>query len=166
MGFGAEIVSAQESDLGEILSHVLPEDLLRYGLIPEFVGRLPIVATLDLLDEGALVKILTEPKNALIKQYQKLFELDGVSLEFEQEALRMIAQKAIERKTGARGLRSILEGIMLNVMYDIPSRDDVEKCIVTKDTVLNSADPILILTDGQKVKKASKKQKEKKESVS
>ncbi len=166
MGFGAEIVSAQESDLGEILSHVLPEDLLRYGLIPEFVGRLPIVATLDLLDEGALVKILTEPKNALIKQYQKLFELDGVALEFEQEALRMIAQKAIERKTGARGLRSILEGIMLNVMYDIPSRDDVEKCIVTKDTVLNSADPILILTDGQKVKKPSKKQKEKKESVS
>ncbi|HHW70107.1 MAG TPA: ATP-dependent Clp protease ATP-binding subunit ClpX [Clostridiales bacterium] len=166
MGFGAEIVSAQETDLGEILAHVLPEDLLRYGLIPEFVGRLPIVATLDMLDEDALVKILTEPKNALIKQYQKLFELDGVTLEFEEEALKMIAKKAIERKTGARGLRSILESIMLNVMYDIPSRDDVEKCIVTKDTVLNNADPILILTDGQKIKKSNKKQKEKKESVS
>src|SRR5690606_2854443 len=105
-------------------------------------------------------------KNALIKQYQKLFELDGVTLEFEEEALKMIAKKAIERKTGARGLRSILESIMLNVMYDIPSRDDVEKCIVTKDTVLNNADPILILTDGQKIKKSNKKQKEKKESVS
>jgi len=124
------------------------------------------VATLDMLDEDALVKILTEPKNALIKQYQKLFELDGVTLEFEEEALKMIAKKAIERKTGARGLRSILESIMLNVMYDIPSRDDVEKCIVTKDTVLNNADPILILTDGQKIKKSNKKQKEKKESVS
>lgn len=166
IGFGAEIVSADKDDVGEILTQVLPEDLLKYGLIPEFVGRLPIIATLNSLDEEALVKILTEPKNALVKQYQKLFEIDGVLLEFEQEALKMIAQKAIERKTGARGLRSILESIMLNVMYDIPSRDDVEKCIVTRDTVLNNADPMLILTDGQKVKKSNKKQKEKRESVS
>ncbi len=166
IGFGAEIVSADKDDVGEILTQVLPEDLLKYGLIPEFVGRLPIIATLNSLDEEALVKILTEPKNALVKQYQKLFEIDGVLLEFEQEALKLIAQKAIERKTGARGLRSILESIMLNVMYDIPSRDDVEKCIVTRDTVLNNADPMLILTDGQKVKKSNKKQKEKRESVS
>ena len=166
MGFGAEIVSDKENDADEILTHVLPEDLLSYGLIPEFVGRLPIVATLRLLDEDALVKILTEPKNALVKQYQKLFKMDGATLEFEDEALKMIATKAIERKTGARGLRAILEGIMLNVMYDIPSRDDVEKCIVTKDTVLNDADPILILTDGHKAKKSSKKSKEKRESVS
>lgn len=166
MGFGAEIVSDKENSSDEILTHVLPEDLLNYGLIPEFVGRLPIVATLQLLDEEALVRILTEPKNALVKQYQKLFKMDGATLEFEEEALKMIATRAIERKTGARGLRAILEGIMLNVMYDIPSRDDVEKCIVTKDTVLNNADPILILTDGHKAKQSSKKQKEKRESVS
>jgi ATP-dependent Clp protease ATP-binding subunit ClpX len=140
--------------------------LLKYGLIPEFVGRLPIIATLQSLDEEALVKILKEPKNALVKQYQKLFEMDGVVLEFEDEALHLIAQKAIERKTGARGLRAILEDIMLNVMYDIPSRDDIEKCIITKDTIINNQEPILILTDGQKPRKALKKPKEKKETAS
>ncbi|NMA95324.1 MAG: ATP-dependent Clp protease ATP-binding subunit ClpX [Clostridiales bacterium] len=166
MGFGAEIVNTSKADVDEVLTNVLPEDLLSYGLIPEFVGRLPIMATLRTLDEDALVKILTQPKNALVKQYKKLFKMDGAILEFEDEALEIIATKAIERKTGARGLRSILESIMLNVMYDIPSRDDVEKCIVTKDTVLNDSDPILILTDGRKSKRTSRKPKEKKESVS
>lgn len=166
MGFGAEIRSNQNYDIGEILSQILPEDLLKYGLIPEFVGRVPVVVTLNSLDEEALVQILKEPKNALVKQYQKLLEMDGVTLEFEEEALRLIAKKAIERKTGARGLRAILEGIMLNVMYDVPSRNDVEKCIITKDTVINNSDPILILSEGQKGRKGVKRSKEKKESVS
>ena len=166
MGFGAEIRSAQNQDVGQILSQILPEDLLRYGLIPEFVGRVPVVVTLNSLDEDALIQILKEPKNALVKQYQKLLEMDGVALEFEDEALRLIAKKAVERKTGARGLRAILEGIMLNVMYDIPSRDDVEKCIITRDTINNNSDPILILSEGQKGRKGMKKSKEKKESVS
>ena len=112
------------------------------------------------------MQILTEPKNALVKQYQKLFEMDGVTLEFEEEALRVIAKKAIERKTGARGLKAILEDIMLNVMFDIPSRNDVEKCIITKDTILNGSDPILIISEGQRARKATKKQREKRESVS
>jgi len=166
IGFGADLRSKSSQDIGEILKNILPEDLLKYGLIPEFVGRLPIIATLQSLDEEALVKILKEPKNALVKQYQKLFEMDGVVLEFEDEALHLIAQKAIERKTGARGLRAILEDIMLNVMYDIPSRDDIEKCIITKDTIINNQEPILILTDGQKPRKALKKPKEKKETAS
>jgi len=166
MGFGAEIVSRKEKDVGEILENILPEDLLKYGLIPEFVGRLPIIVTLHSLDEQALIKILTEPKNALIKQYAKLFEMDGVTLEFEPEALELIAKKAIERKTGARGLRAILEDIMLNVMYEIPSRDDIDKCIITKDTVENHSEPILSIADAQKPRKALKKPKEKKESVS
>jgi len=166
IGFGAEIRSTQDTDIGEILAQILPEDLLKYGLIPEFVGRVPVIVTLNALDEEALVQILTEPKNALIKQYQKLLEMDGVNLEFEEEALKLIASKAIERKTGARGLRAILEEIMLNVMYEIPSRDDVEKCIITKDTVENNSDPILILSEGQKGRKGIKKTKEKRESVS
>ena len=166
IGFGAEIRSNQDADIGEILSQILPEDLLKYGLIPEFVGRVPVIVTLNSLDEEALIKILKEPKNALVKQYQKLLEMDGVSLEFEEEALRLIAHKAIERKTGARGLRAILEEIMLNVMYEIPSRDDVEKCIITRDTVENYSDPILILSEGQKGRKGMKKTKEKRESVS
>jgi ATP-dependent Clp protease ATP-binding subunit ClpX len=166
IGFGADVRSKSSQDIGEILKNILPEDLLKYGLIPEFVGRLPIIATLQSLDEEALIKILKEPKNALVKQYQKLFEMDGVTLEFEDEALNVIAKKAIERKTGARGLRAILEDIMLNVMYDIPSRDDIEKCIITKDTILNRQDPILIIADGQKPRKPVKKPKEKKETAS
>ncbi len=166
IGFGADVQSNVQRDIGEILKHILPEDLLKYGLIPEFVGRLPVIATLNSLNEEALISILTEPKNALVKQYQKLFEMDGVSLEFEEEALKVIAKKAIERKTGARGLRAILEEIMLNVMYEIPSRGDVEKCIITKDTILNNMEPILILADSQKPGKTAKKVKEKKESVS
>jgi ATP-dependent Clp protease ATP-binding subunit ClpX len=166
IGFGAEIQSRVSQDVGEILKDILPEDLLKYGLIPEFVGRLPIIVTLHTLDEEALINILKEPKNALVKQYQKLFDMDGVILEFEEEALRVIAQKAIERKTGARGLRAILEDIMLNVMYEIPSRDDIDKCIITKDTILNHNDPILIISDAQKQRKSVKKPKEKRESVS
>ena len=166
MGFGADIRSNRNYDVGEILSKIQPEDLLRYGLIPEFVGRIPVVVTLNPLDEDALVQILKEPKNALVKQYQKLLEMDGVTLEFEEEALRYIAKRATERKTGARGLRAILEKIMLNVMFDIPSRDDVEKCIITKETVINNSDPILILSEGQRGRKAIKKTKDKRESVS
>ena len=166
IGFGANIRSKNSGDIGEILRNILPEDLLAYGLIPEFVGRLPIIATLDSLDEEALIRILIEPKNALIKQYQKLFEMDNVLLEFDDEALRIIAKMAIERKTGARGLRSILEDIMLNVMYDIPSREDVEKCIITKDTIVNGQDPMLIIGEGQRTKKPAKKSREKKETAS
>ena len=165
IGFGADIRSKSSQDIGEVLEKILPEDLLKYGLIPEFVGRLPIIATLDFLDEEALVRILKEPKNALVKQYQKLFEMDGVVLEFDDEALQVIAKMAIKRKTGARGLRAILEDIMLNVMYEIPSRDDIEKCIITKDTVLNKQEPMLIIMDGQKQKKQVRKPKTKKESA-
>jgi ATP-dependent Clp protease ATP-binding subunit ClpX len=130
------------------LSKVLPEDLLKFGLIPEFIGRLPIIASLEPLDEEALIEILTKPKNALVKQYRKMLELDDVELEFEDSALKEIAARAIERKTGARGLRSIIESIMLDVMFDLPSRSDIKKCIVTKEAVLNSEPPKLILEDG------------------
>jgi len=126
MGFGAKIESPKKANVGEILKNILPQDLLKFGLIPEFVGRLPVIVTLHSLDREALVKILTEPKNALVKQYQKLFEMDDVILEFEKEAIEAIADKAIERNTGARGLRAILEEIMLDVMYDIPSQENVE----------------------------------------
>ena len=136
IGFGSDM-KEQEVDDKDLLSKVLPEDLLRFGLIPEFIGRLPIIASLDQLDEEALIEILTKPKNALVKQYQKMLELDDVELEFEEEALREIAKKAIERKTGARGLRSIIEGIMLDVMYDLPSRDDIAKCIITQEAVVH-----------------------------
>ena len=125
MGFGAKVESRDEKDIGELFSHVNPQDLLKYGLIPEFVGRLPVVVTLSQLDKNALVDILTKPKNALVKQYKRLFELDGVQLEVEDEALEAIADRAIERKIGARGLRAIMEDIMLDVMYDIPSTDNV-----------------------------------------
>ena len=147
MGFGAEVQKKNEKNVGEILRQILPGDLLKYGLIPEFVGRLPVIVTLDALDEEALVSILTEPKNALVKQYEKLMEMDGVGLEFKQDALRAIAEEAISRNTGARGLRAIMEDIMLGVMYDLPTRTDIKKCIVTKDTILKRIDPELIPTD-------------------
>lgn len=148
IGFGSEQV-ADESEKKELLTKVLPEDLLSYGLIPEFIGRLPVIGSLEQLDEDALVEILTKPKNALVKQYQKLFQIDHVELEMEEDALREIARLAIERKTGARGLRSIIEGIMLDVMYELPSRDDIEKCIITKETVTaENGRPKLVLTDG------------------
>ncbi|RPF55452.1 ATP-dependent protease ATP-binding subunit ClpX [Aquisalibacillus elongatus] len=160
IGFGAEAKNAevQEEDL---LTKVLPEDLLRYGLIPEFIGRLPVIGSLEQLDEDALVEILTQPKNALVKQYQKLFDIDDVELEFEEDALRAISNKAIERKTGARGLRSIIEGIMLDVMFDLPSRDDIEKCIITEDTVkLENGKPKLVMKDGSVVDQNEEEPKE------
>ncbi|WP_077327269.1 ATP-dependent protease ATP-binding subunit ClpX [Virgibacillus siamensis] len=148
IGFGAN-ESQQDMDKAELLTKVLPEDLLRYGLIPEFIGRIPVVGSLTPLDEDALVEILTKPKNALVKQYVKLFQMDDVELEFEEEALIEISKKAIERKTGARGLRSIIEGIMLDVMFELPSRDDIEKCIITKDTVIKEdGSPKLVFRDG------------------
>ncbi|MFY9482626.1 MAG: ATP-dependent Clp protease ATP-binding subunit ClpX, partial [Tissierellaceae bacterium] len=144
IGFGAEIQSKEEKQIGKLLKELQPEDLLKYGLIPEFVGRLSVIVTLDELDEEALVRILTEPKNALEKQYKELFAMENVDLEFDEEALRAIAKKAIERKTGARGLRSIIEETMLDIMFELPSRDDVEKCLITKETVLNNAEPTLV----------------------
>lgn len=147
IGFGSDV---KQQDIGqkELLSKVLPEDLLRFGLIPEFIGRLPVIASLEQLDEAALIEILTKPKNALVKQYQKMLEIDEVQLDFEEGALQEIAKKAIERKTGARGLRSIIEGIMLDVMFDLPSRDDITKCIITKETVADNSVPKLVLEDG------------------
>ncbi|NLK36307.1 MAG: ATP-dependent protease ATP-binding subunit ClpX, partial [Gracilibacteraceae bacterium] len=160
MGFVADIQSRDHQDIGEILKKIMPEDLLKFGLIPEFVGRIPIIVTLNPLDKNALVRILTEPKNALVKQYQKLFELDNVELEFEDEAIEEIAQKALDRKTGARGLRAIFEENMLNVMFEIPSRDDIDKCIVRKETILDNKEPdIIYLEPG--TKKAVKKQSRK-----
>jgi ATP-dependent Clp protease ATP-binding subunit ClpX len=148
IGFGSDVKQQQDITQKELLSKVLPEDLLRFGLIPEFIGRLPVIASLEQLDESALIEILTKPKNALVKQYQKMLEIDEVELEFEEGALTEIAKKAIERKTGARGLRSIIEGIMLDVMFDLPSRDDIQKCIITKETVIDNSLPKLVLEDG------------------
>ena len=141
IGFGSKIESQKEISKYEVFQELLPQDLLKFGLIPEFIGRLPIVATLRDLDKEALIKILIEPKNSLVKQYQKLFEIDGVELIFEQEALEAIVTKAIERKTGARGLRSIIEEIMRDIMFEIPSNPNIEKCIITKATVLDNAEP-------------------------
>lgn len=143
IGFGSEIKGKKDKKIGEILNNILPVDLLKYGLIPEFVGRLPVIVTLDALDEKALVRILTEPRNALVKQYQKLFEMDNVKLEFEKEALEAIAREAIKRETGARGLKAIIEDAMLDVMYDIPSRKDIKSCTVTKAVIDGKKAPIL-----------------------
>lgn len=144
IGFGAKVLSREEKKIGEILRQIMPEDLLRYGLIPEFIGRVPVVCTLDALDEEMLVRILTEPKNALVKQFQKLLQMDGVTLEFEPEALRIIAKKALELKTGARGLRTIVEGLMLDVMYSVPSEEDVSKCVITTAVVEKREQPLLV----------------------
>ena len=150
IGFNSEI-KLDKADETKILSLVQPEDLLKFGLIPEFIGRLPVMVTLEELSEDALIRIITEPKNALLKQYRKLFMLDNVELEIEPEAIKAVAGKAIERKTGARGLRSILEGVMTDIMYDIPSRDDVKKCIITRETIEKGCRPILILQDGKRI---------------
>ncbi|HZG60724.1 MAG TPA: ATP-dependent protease ATP-binding subunit ClpX [Anoxybacillus sp.] len=155
IGFGTE-VNQEELDDKTLLSKVLPEDLLKFGLIPEFIGRLPVITTLEQLDEEALIDILTKPKNALVKQYQKMLELDDVELEFEEEALKEIAKRAIERKTGARGLRSIIEGIMLDVMFELPSREDVKKCIITAETVRGNMPPKLIRHDGTIIEESKK----------
>ncbi|BDG61524.1 ATP-dependent Clp protease ATP-binding subunit ClpX [Caldinitratiruptor microaerophilus] len=157
MGFTAEIKGKQETNVGEVLKHVMPEDLLKFGLIPEFIGRLPVVVTLDALDEDALVKVLTEPKNALVKQYQKLLQMDGIDLEFKEEAIRAIAKEAMKRNTGARGLRAIIEDLMLDVMYDIPSRSDVSRCVITRDVVLKKEPPILV-TVAEKTRGRHKKE--------
>jgi ATP-dependent Clp protease ATP-binding subunit ClpX len=144
MGFGAEVKSDRERKVGELLAQVEPADLMRYGLIPEFIGRLPVVATLDELDENALVQILCEPKNALVKQYQKLFDMERVNLKFTDGALVAVAREALKRKTGARGLRSILESAMLDVMYDIPSQDRVKEVVVNDEVILQGTQPIIV----------------------
>ncbi|WP_024622089.1 ATP-dependent Clp protease ATP-binding subunit ClpX [Metaclostridioides mangenotii] len=148
LGFGAKIESKKDMDIGKMYAKVLPEDLLKFGIIPEFIGRIPVIATLQLLDESALVRILQEPKNALIKQYKKLFELDDAELEFEDDALKAIAKKAIERNTGARGLRSIVEEIMMETMFEVPSRENIKKVIVTEESVKDSdVEPEIVLKD-------------------
>ncbi len=145
MGFNAEIrPAAGDRRLGEVLREVTAEDLLRFGMIPEFVGRLPVIATLEELDEAALIEILTKPKNALVRQYQKLFEFEDVRLRFTEGALRSVAREALKRRSGARGLRSILENVMLDVMYDIPSRDDIAECVVNEEVIEQGADPLLV----------------------
>ena len=156
MGFGADIKKSEEKDMAEILKEVEPEDLLKFGLIPEFIGRLPVIVSLHPLKEDALVRILTEPKNALIRQYQKLLKMDQVELTFEDKAIRAIAKKAIERCTGARGLRAIIEKIMTKVMYEIPEMKDVKRCIVTEETVLEEKEPILIKENDEKDEKEIK----------
>lgn len=153
IGFNSVGDTTKDLKPGEYLSMVLPEDLLKFGLIPEFVGRLPVISTLEPLDEAALVRILSEPKNALIKQYQKLLELDNVKLEFQADALAAIAKEAIKRNTGARGLRAIIEGIMLDLMYEVPSRDDVTSCVITEDTVTSKIVPELDSTEKKNSKK-------------
>ncbi len=159
IGFGAKIESSKDVDKSKVFEELLPQDLLKFGLIPEFVGRLPIVATLQDLDKEALIKILTEPKNALVKQFSKLFKLDNVELEFESDAIEAIVEKAIERKTGARGLRSILEDIMRDIMFEIPSNPKIEKCIITKDTVLNGTEPTVVINNNKTTNKGSRKKK-------
>lgn len=143
MGFGAKTSLSKSKKYSELIKDIRPEDILKYGMIPEFVGRIPLIVSLEELDENALVKILTEPKNALIKQYQELFKLDGVELIFEEDSLKEIASMAYKRKTGARGLRSIIEEILLDIMFNLPSMDGVKKCTITKDVVLEKKDPIL-----------------------
>ena len=159
IGFGKRVQVKKDEDKYEVFKELLPQDLLKFGLIPEFIGRLPIIATLRDLDKETLIKILEEPKNSLVKQYQKLFEIDGVELVFEREALEAIVDKAIERKTGARGLRSIIEEIMRDIMFDIPSKTNIEKCIITKGTVLGTEGPKVIEGEKKEFKKAFVKKK-------
>ncbi|NLC50689.1 MAG: ATP-dependent Clp protease ATP-binding subunit ClpX [Firmicutes bacterium] len=153
IGFGADVRGKRDENIGAILKHVLPQDLLKYGLIPEFVGRVPVIATLDALDRDSLIRILSEPRNALVKQYQKLFELDNVTLEFKEASLAAVADEAIKRGTGARGLRAIMEDVLMEVMFELPSRDDISKCIITKDVVLKREKPILVTGEKRKKKK-------------
>ena len=150
MGFGAKIIKEKETTIGETLKEVQPEDLVKYGLIPEFLGRLPVIATLDELSADSLVRILTEPKNALIKQYKKLFAMENVNLRLTDKALSAIAEEALRRKSGARGLRAILESCMLDIMYEIPSIDNVKECVIGEDVVLNKEDPILLYEQTKK----------------
>ena len=162
MGFGAEIQSKEAKDVGELLKNVLPEDLLKFGLIPEFVGRLPMVVSLESLDQNALINILSQPKNALVKQYSKLFELDNVELEFTEDALKAIADEAIARKTGARGLRAIVEDIMIDVMFDVPSDENISKVVITEDSIKSKKLPELIRLGENEVRPVLKTKKAKK----
>ncbi|MBL6606209.1 MAG: ATP-dependent Clp protease ATP-binding subunit ClpX [Alphaproteobacteria bacterium] len=157
IGFGADVRDPDERNISELLGELEPEDLIKFGLIPEFIGRLPVIATLEDLDEEALIRILTEPKNALTKQYKALFDMDGVTLDFREDALRAIAKKAIERKTGARGLRSILEGILMDPMFDIPTATDIEEVIINEDVVTGTASPLVVHTNMGKEAKPSAK---------
>ena len=150
MGFGAKIVKQEEKSIGDILRMVQPDDLVKFGLIPEFVGRLPVIATLDELNNAALIRILKEPKNALIKQFKKLFEIEGVNLRFTDSAIAAVAQESSKRKSGARGLRSILENCMLDIMFEIPSIENVKECVIGEDVVLNKEDPILLYEQTKK----------------
>ncbi len=156
IGFNKEIADKTEQDIGEVFKEVTPQDLTKYGLIPEFVGRVPIVVSLEGLDKSALVRILREPKNALIKQYQKLFELDDVKLSFEPDAIDAIAEKALERKTGARGLRSSMENIMMDVMYEIPSDDTIESCVITKEAVEGDSQPFIVHRESTRTEREKK----------
>jgi ATP-dependent Clp protease ATP-binding subunit ClpX len=151
MGFGADIQSRKERNIGEILQMVQPEDLIRFGLIPEFVGRLPVIATLGELNEAALVRILTEPKNALVKQFQKLFEFENVALRFTDSALKAVAAESLERKSGARGLRAIMESALLDIMYEIPSMNAVKECVINEEVILNNEEPILLFEHSQEM---------------
>ncbi len=160
IGFNAEIAEKSKRNVGEILRQVMPQDFVKFGLIPEFIGRVPVNVSLDLLDKEALVRILKEPKNAITKQYQKLFELDGVKLKFEEDALDEIAEKSVKRKTGARGLRSIIESVMMDVMYTIPSEENIKECVITKDLVDGKEEATLIYLDEQE--EASKRRKRRK----
>jgi len=155
LGFGAQIISKEDKEIGALLEKLETEDLLKFGLIPEFIGRVPVVVSLHELDEATLLRILKEPKNALIKQYQKLFELDNVEISFDEEALKAVAHMAIERKTGARGLRSILENAMLDIMYEIPSRDDIISVRITRESIVDKKMPVMLLKDGTSEKKPS-----------
>lgn len=150
MGFGAKIVKQDEKNIGEILQMVRPEDLIKFGLIPEFLGRLPVIATLDELNESALIRILKEPKNALIRQYKRLMEIEGVNLRLTDSALAAVANEAMKRKSGARGLRAIMESCMMDIMYEIPSMENVKECVIGEDTVLNKEDPILLFEQPKK----------------
>jgi len=153
IGFSAVVKSKDDSkNVSDVLKEVAPEDLVKYGLIPEFVGRLPIVATLAELDEEALVQILTEPKNSLTKQYQKLFEMDGIDLDFREDALVSVAKKAMDRKTGARGLRSILESVLLNTMYEVPSKHNVVKVVIDGAVIKGESDPLMIYENNEQAK--------------
>ena len=157
IGFGADVRDPDERNISQLLGNLEPEDLIKFGLIPEFIGRLPVIATLEDLDEEALIRILTEPKNALTKQYKALFDMDGVTLDFREDALRAIAKKAIERKTGARGLRSILEAILMDPMFDIPTATDIEEVIINEEVVTGTASPLVVHTNMGKEAKPSAK---------
>ena len=147
IGFGAEVREPDSRMAGEIILDVEPEDLMRYGLIPEFIGRLPVLATLGDLDQSALVEILTKPKNALLKQYKRLFDIEGVTLDFSKDALKAISQRALDRKTGARGLRSIMEDILLDTMFDLPGQNDIQKIVIGKEVITRGSKPMLIYSD-------------------